>query len=86
MRVEFNSASYDVVIIDNEILLQGLHNDVEFKGLYKILKDEAEEWFFASATGGETLIGFISRYIDDTIQNAVLFHKELAVVVKYDLN
>jgi len=85
-KIALNGLLYDVIIIDNDIVLQNLAHDIEFKDAYLTLKDEAEDEFFSVEFAGQSLKSFISDYIERRIETFILFNKELGQKVEHNLN
>ena len=86
MKIKFNNDLFDCIVIDEQIILQGLHMDVIFPDAYKRLKSEAIDAFYSVEYAGEKLSSFIGSYIDDTIQCYIDVNPEEAVIEEHFIN
>lgn len=71
--VQIENESFDIAVIDNAIVLQGLHRDIVIEDGYTLLKDEARQLWCKSGRGFG-LSDFISQYCDDNIESFIMEH------------
>lgn len=84
-KVRFNQGLYDCRIEDGHIILDSLSETFIFPNGGKELTEDAEREFYSLRYAGQRLNGFISEYIDSTVQCWVDSNKELAQKV-HDLS
>lgn len=71
--VQIDGLDFDIVIIDDSIVLQSITKDIEIPDGYTLLKDEARALWCKSGRGFGPE-DFISQYCDDNIESFVMEH------------
>jgi len=89
--ITINEENYDILIEGSDIILQGLHRDIEITNGYSDLLDEAIELYKRPFWNGEYMEmdydgDDVDAYINDHIAEFAKDHAADGIVIDHNLN